>query len=51
MTFRLWLTAFTAAGSSFQQAYVTGAWAGWVLNLLVAERLTAPLRGAVVVRS
>ncbi len=51
VSFRLRLMAFTAAGVSFQQAYVTGAWAGRVLNLLVAERLTAPLRGAVVVRS
>ncbi|MFC8447858.1 DUF2306 domain-containing protein [Kitasatospora sp. NPDC057223] len=50
VTFRLWLMALTAAGVGFQQAYVTGAWAGWALNLLVAERLTAPLRGAVGVR-
>ncbi|MFF2040768.1 DUF2306 domain-containing protein [Kitasatospora sp. NPDC058170] len=44
VTFRLWLIVLTGAGVSFQLAYVTGAWSGWVLNLLVAERLVARLR-------
>ncbi|WP_431676566.1 DUF2306 domain-containing protein [Kitasatospora sp. KL5] len=39
VTFRLWLAVLTGAGVSFEHAYVPGAWIGWLLNLLVAERL------------
>lgn len=53
VTFRLWLGAVPAAGFTFEQAYVTGAWAAWVINLAVAELLITrpqkrlPRRGTV----
>ncbi|MEV4560085.1 DUF2306 domain-containing protein [Kitasatospora sp. NPDC049285] len=42
VTFRLWLMLLGAAGVPFEQAYVSGAWAAWLLNLAVAERLLRP---------
>ncbi|WP_457031907.1 DUF2306 domain-containing protein [Kitasatospora sp. P5_F3] len=39
VTFRLWLTVGAAAGVPFEQAYTSGAWSAWLINLLVAERL------------
>ncbi|MCX4745757.1 DUF2306 domain-containing protein [Kitasatospora sp. NBC_01287] len=45
VTFRLLLVLLPALGMSFNTAYGSGAWAAWVIDLLVAERLTAGLRG------
>ncbi|MCX5215100.1 DUF2306 domain-containing protein [Kitasatospora sp. NBC_00240] len=44
VTFRLWISGFAAAGVPFGQAYGSGAWASWLLNLLVAEHVVARLR-------
>ncbi|MDQ0306049.1 putative membrane protein [Kitasatospora herbaricolor] len=44
VTFRLWISGFSAAGVPFGQAYESGAWAGWLLNLLVAEHVIARIR-------
>lgn len=41
VTFRLWLTLLPAVGVPFEQAYGSGAWASWLINLLVAARLSA----------
>ncbi|WP_405019826.1 DUF2306 domain-containing protein [Kitasatospora sp. NBC_00070] len=41
VTFRLWLMAGAAAGVPFEQAYTSGAWSAWLVNLLVAEHLIA----------
>jgi uncharacterized membrane protein len=53
VSFRLWLTVGTAVGMPFEQAYATGAWASWLINLLVAElllaRVTVGARSAAVV--
>ncbi|MFI9273533.1 DUF2306 domain-containing protein [Kitasatospora sp. NPDC052896] len=43
VTFRLWLTVLPAVGLPFDQAYGSGAWTSWLINLLVAERLIASL--------
>jgi len=37
VTFRLWIGGLPAAGLSFDAAYASGAWASWIINLLVAE--------------
>jgi uncharacterized membrane protein len=37
VTFRLWLMLLSAAGVSFEVAYMSGAWLSWMINLLVAE--------------
>ncbi|WP_199881272.1 DUF2306 domain-containing protein [Streptomyces sp. CB03911] len=44
VTFRLWISGFSAAGVPFGQAYGSGAWAAWLLNLLVAEHVVARIR-------
>ncbi|MFC9330007.1 DUF2306 domain-containing protein [Kitasatospora sp. NPDC057015] len=44
VTFRLWISGFSAAGVPFGQAYESGAWAAWLLDLLVAELVIARLR-------
>ncbi|MER5865175.1 DUF2306 domain-containing protein [Kitasatospora sp. NPDC002040] len=41
VTFRLWLIVCSAAGVPFEQAYTSGAWAAWLVNLLVAEQVIA----------
>ncbi|MFF3595369.1 DUF2306 domain-containing protein [Kitasatospora indigofera] len=46
VTFRLWISGFSAVGVPFGQAYGSGAWGAWLLNLLVAEHLVARLRPA-----
>ncbi|MEV0387175.1 DUF2306 domain-containing protein [Nonomuraea sp. NPDC050643] len=37
VTFRMWLVFVPMAGVSFEDAYMSGAWVSWVVNLLVAE--------------
>jgi uncharacterized membrane protein len=45
VTFRLWISGLPAVGlCSFDQAYRTGAFAAWMINLLVAELLIARTR-------
>ncbi|MFG2825334.1 DUF2306 domain-containing protein [Kitasatospora sp. NPDC048365] len=44
VTFRLWLVLLGAAGLPFGPVYVTGAWASWLIDLVVAERLIATFR-------
>ncbi|WP_051966791.1 DUF2306 domain-containing protein [Kitasatospora mediocidica] len=41
VTFRLWLTVLPAVGLPFDQAYGSGAWTSWLIDLLVAERVIA----------
>lgn len=43
VTFRLWLSVLSGAGIPFDQAYGSGAWASWLINLLVAEQVIARL--------
>jgi hypothetical protein len=39
VTFRLWIGGLPALGLSFEDAYASGAWTAWMINLLVAEML------------
>ncbi|GAA1229093.1 DUF2306 domain-containing protein [Kitasatospora nipponensis] len=41
VTFRLWVSLLPMAGVPFEQAYMSGAWTCSLINLLVADRLTA----------
>ncbi|QMU76909.1 DUF2306 domain-containing protein [Streptacidiphilus sp. PB12-B1b] len=44
VTFRLWLAVLPNLGVSFEQAYRSGAWASWPINLLIAQWLISRLR-------
>jgi uncharacterized membrane protein len=39
VTFRLWISGLPVLGVPFEQAYRSGAWAAWIINLVVAELL------------
>ena len=44
VTFRAWTGVLPLLGFTFEQAYASGAWAAWGINLLVAQWLLAPGR-------
>jgi hypothetical protein len=45
VTFRLWISVLPALGPlCFTQAYASGAWTSWMINLVVAELLIARTR-------
>lgn len=44
VTFRLWIGLLPAVGVPFDQAYASGAWSAWLINLLVTERVIASTR-------
>ncbi|QMU69843.1 DUF2306 domain-containing protein [Streptacidiphilus sp. P02-A3a] len=44
VSFRLWLVLLPGLGLPFDQAYRTGAWLSWLVDLLVAQRLVSRIR-------
>jgi uncharacterized membrane protein len=44
VTFRLWMAVLISVDVPYDQAYMSGAWLSWPLDLLVAQRLIARIR-------
>lgn len=44
VTFRLWMAIITDTVLPYDQAYMSGAWLSWPINLLIAQRLIVRIR-------